>query len=160
MTSSYMFLQVSLSGHNGLVPQTVRKRAIPPYWCFWRVFSQAWGKISVRIQWDTTQHERGRKLSHIFNLRDRSETSQARRPLYAHGGQIPNTEVKLWLPEAGTRVFIIVYHVTFESWKRVARLVVLIYPTMGIYFTLLSWTPKIAKTVNFSYLYFTINKHT
>lgn len=25
------------------------------------------------------------------------------------------TEVKLWLPEAGTRVFIIVYHVTFES---------------------------------------------
>lgn len=104
MTSSYMFLQVSLSGHNGLVPQTVRKRAIPPYWCFWRVFSQAWGKISVRIQWDTTQHERGRKLSHIFNLRDRSETSQARRPLrlYAHGGQIPNTEVKLWLPEAGT----------------------------------------------------------
>lgn len=59
---------------------------------------------------------KGEGNSHTFSTSE-TEVKQARRPLrlYAHGGQIPNTEVKLWLPEAGTRVFILVYHVTFES---------------------------------------------
>lgn len=71
----------------------------------------------VKIQWGTTQHERGRN-SHTFST---SETEMKQVRLEGHCGcmhtvvRFQKTEVKLWVPEAGTRVFIIVYHVTFES---------------------------------------------